>query len=107
MRKKLISAFLLLPALAIAQEVQSPDGLLKVCLELNQGKPSYSVTYNNKTMLDSSPLGLETSIGSFTHGLSKTGEEVHPIAETYMLPHAKASRIHYVANELRSSYPNS
>ncbi|NDV81447.1 glycoside hydrolase family 97 protein [Bacteroides sp. 51] len=107
MKKKLISAFLLLPVLAVAQEVQSPDGLLKVNLELNQGKPSYSVIYNNKTMLESSPLGLETSIGSFAQGLTKTGEEVNQIDETYTLPHAKASRIHYVANELISSYTNS
>jgi len=100
MKKKLISALLLFPALVVAQEVQSPDGLLKVNLELNGGKPSYSVTYNNKVMLDSSPLGLETSIGSFAEGLVPVKEEVNVIDETYMLTHAKASRVSYIANEL-------
>lgn len=107
MKKKLISALCLLPALAVAQEVQSPDGLLKVNLQLNQGKPSYNVTYNNKTMLESSPLGLDTNIGSFAEGLVSVKEEINPINETYLLPHAKASRIHYIANELISSYTNS
>jgi len=107
MKKKLISALILLPVLAVAQEVQSPDGLLKVNLELNGGKPSYSVIYNDKTMLESSPLGLETNIGSFAEGLVPVKEEVNLINETYTLPHAKASRIHYVANELIRTYTNS
>lgn len=104
---KVVILLLLAPATLAAQEVQSPDGLLKVNLELNGGKPSYSVTYNNKVMLESSPLGLETSIGSFAQGLTKIGEKVRRIDETYMLTHAKASRVHYVANELVSSYINS
>jgi len=107
MKKKLIAALLLLPALAVAQEVQSPDGLLKVNLELKGGKPSYSVTYNNKIMLESSPLGLETSIGSFSEGLVPAKEEANRIDETYVLSHAKASRINYVANELIRTYTNS
>lgn len=106
MKKKIISALLLLPGLVMAQEVQSPDGLLKVNLQLNKGKPSYSVAYNNKTMLESSPLGLETSIGSFAQELVSVSEEINPIDETYMLSHAKASRIRYQANELIHTYTN-
>uniref|UniRef100_S0DDH3 Glycoside hydrolase family 97 protein n=2 Tax=termite gut metagenome TaxID=433724 RepID=S0DDH3_9ZZZZ len=89
-----------------AQEVRSPDGLLRVNLELNEGKPAYSVTYNGKTMLESSPLGLDTSIGSFAEGLVPVKNELNPIDETYTLPHAKASRIRYVANELTATYTN-
>ena len=107
MKKKLFSALFLLPALVMAQEVQSPDGRLKVNVELDGGKPRYSVTYNNKTVLESSPLGLETSIGSFAEGLTPVREEVNRIDETYRLSHAKASHIHYVANELIHTCTNS
>lgn len=93
---------------AAAQEVQSPDGKLKVVFEEGRGEAVfYGVTYNGKTMLESSPLGLETSIGSFAGGLVPVKEEVNPVDETYTLPHAKASRVRYMANELIKTYTNS
>lgn len=108
MRKRLLSSLFLLPALVIAQEVQSPDGKLNVRLEQDQatGQPFYTVTYNNKVMLERSPLGLETSIGQFGAQLTSVGTNKCKINETYTLPHAKVSRVHYVANELTHSYTN-
>lgn len=106
MKKQLLSALCLLPALLSAQEVQSPDGKLSVDLQLNDGVASYSVTYNNKVMLESSPLGLETTIGSFGKNLVAIGEKTNRIDETYTMPNAKASRIRYVANELIKTCTN-
>ena len=55
-------------------------------------------------MLNSSPLGLKTSIGDFSTGLKSIGCQVQTTDETYSLPHAKVSRVHYLANELTCTY---
>lgn len=106
MKKKLLPFLYLLPALLSAQEVNSPDGLLKVNLQNDNGKLSYSVAYNGTTMLERSPLGLETNIGSFAKDLIHIEDIKRNINDTYSLPHAKVSRVHYQANELISTYYN-
>ena len=54
----LLSALLAISGALTAQEVQGPDGALKVNVELKDGSPVYSVHYNNKTFLEPSPLGF-------------------------------------------------
>lgn len=51
--------FALLPALATAQKVASPNGNVTVKFSLNEGRPYYEMTYKNKTVLKPSRLGLE------------------------------------------------
>ena len=46
-------------------------------------KPSYSITYNGKTMLEKSPLGMNTNIGDFAKGMKLTGHTVTPIDTVY------------------------
>ena len=104
MKKKLLSILFFIPAVLVAQEVTSPNGALKVTLL--PGAPAYTVTYNGKTMLEPSPLGVETSIGSFSSGLTLQESTTKAIDETYTMSHAKASRIRYTANELVNSYTN-
>ena len=58
----LLSALLAISGALTAQEVQGPDGALKVNVELKDGSPVYSVHYNNKTFLEPSPLGLKKDI---------------------------------------------
>ena len=106
MKKKLLPFLYLLPALLSAQEVNSPDGLLKVNLQNDNGKLSYSVAYNEIIMLERSPLGLETNIGSFSKDLIHVEDIKRNINDTYSLSHAKVSRVHYQANELISTYTN-
>ncbi len=57
-------------------------------------------------ILEDSPLGLETSIGNFSTGLSATGSKTLRIDEHYTLPNGKVRNIHYVANELIASFTN-
>jgi len=90
----------------LAHEVHGPDGILKVNTGLNNGKPFFTVSYKDRIMLEPSPLGLETSIGNFSTNLTLVSESIHVIDETYTLPHAKVSHVHYKANELISSYIN-
>ena len=102
----LLSALLAISGALTAQEVQGPDGALKVNVELKDGSPVYSVHYNNKIFLEPSPLGLKTSIGDFSARLKQLGHQVRTIDETYTMPHAKVSRVHYQANELVCNYLN-
>ncbi|MDQ8184323.1 glycoside hydrolase family 97 catalytic domain-containing protein [Pelagicoccus sp. SDUM812002] len=89
-----------------AYEVKSPEGSLQVDLELDGGKLYYEVNYKDTLVLEKSPLGLETSIGSFASGLKEDGSEILLIEESYELPHGKVSQVDYVANELTARYRN-
>ena len=43
---------------ARAAEVTGPDGRLKVNVDVADGVPCYSVTYDGKTFIGNSPLGF-------------------------------------------------
>ena len=83
-----------------AQEVRSPDGSIAVTFKLDEGRPFYEVSLNGKTVLEKSPLGMETSIGSFASSMKLNGFENSKIDEHYALPHGKVSEVHYQANEM-------
>ena len=87
--------------------VNGPDGKLQVTVSCSEGgEASYSLVYNGKQMLESSPLGLETNLGSFIIGMKLTGHREKQIDTTYTQSRIKASRIHYRANELVCSFAN-
>ena len=87
-----------------AQEVASPDGALAVKLTLQDGRLSYAVTHHGKTVLEPSPLGLETSLGSLSRGLEAAGVETAVLDERYTLPHGKVRDVRYRAHELTSGF---
>ena len=90
---------------ANAQSVTSPDGDIKVTLELtNQGKPQYSVNYEGQEMLKPSALGLTTNIGDYTQGLTLKGVVTNPVSDTYSLRNIKQSHVAYQANEAVATY---
>ncbi len=79
--------------------VHSPDGKLSVLLAAEDGLPTYSVIYGDKVFLKPSPLGLRTSVGDFTQGLSLNTEVLRDrVEETYRLPTIKQSEVRYQAN---------
>ena len=95
-------AFVLIATFAKAQEkkIISPDGKLEVTVGVNAGIPVYSVSYNGKVFLKSSPIGMKTNVGDFSKDLSiseKTSQK--SIDETYSLPNIKKSNVHYQATE--------
>lgn len=80
--------------------VKSPDGKLKVSVSISGGMPFYSISYNEKTFLENSPLGLKTNAGDFTTGLNlKPDTAQNKIDEQYELPNIKQRNVHYEANE--------
>ncbi len=58
--KTLISLFVLLPMVAMAQTVKSPNGKISVTFSLTgNGVPTYEMTYKGKAVVKPSHLGLE------------------------------------------------
>lgn len=85
--------------------VKSPDDKLKVFLSVENGKPAYSILYNDKTFVEKSSLGLKTSVGDFSNGLVLENNIKHnKIDETYQLKNIKKSTVHYTANEAVFSF---
>ncbi|MBP5799052.1 MAG: glycoside hydrolase family 97 protein [Prevotella sp.] len=87
-----------------AQSVLSPDGKVSVSLELAEGKPSYSVSYQGQVLLNPSALGVVTNIGDYTQGLALKGIEQNKISETYSLRNIKQSHVDYEATEAVATY---
>ncbi len=81
--------------------VSGPDGKLKVNVDVKSGKAVYDVTYEGKRILDESPLGLKSSIGDFSSGMTFKEQQTSAIDETYTLDRSKVKDVHYVANELK------
>lgn len=87
--------------------VNGPDGKLQLTVLCPEGgEASYSLSYNGKQMLESSPLGLETNVGDFAKTMKLIGQVERKIDTVYTQSRIKASRIHYRANELVCSFIN-
>ena len=62
--RPLLAALLLLPSLAIAQEVTSPDGRMLLSFSLDKGGvPTYSISYGGKDVVLPSTLGMQLAKG--------------------------------------------
>ena len=105
-----LALLLLLNACSVVAQdvtVSGPDQRLQVAFDCQtDGGLAYSVVYDGKTMLENSPLGLETNMGSFVKGLKLERHEIHSIDTVYEQSRIKASRIHYQANELTCHLTN-
>jgi hypothetical protein len=109
MRNFIVALFCLfsIHTLADTYKVTGPNGLLQVKVELENGKLFYDIANNGEEFLESSSLGLETSIGSFSKSMSYVSHARRAIDETYEMNRAKVSHVHYKANELTCSFTNS
>ncbi|MCD8043304.1 MAG: glycoside hydrolase family 97 protein [Tannerellaceae bacterium] len=86
--------------------ISSPDGRVQVTTGLKNKSPFYSISYNGKTFIEDSPLGLKTSIGDFDINLQQTDQLVSYLVKNYGMVNAKKSHIHYEANKLSTTYIN-
>lgn len=103
----IVMAMLLGSSVASAENKQmtSPDGKLVVTVADMDGRPSYSVSYDNVLFLKPSPLGMIANIGDFSSGMSlEKNVSTNKIDETYELASIKKSKVHYVANEAVFSF---
>lgn len=87
--------------------VKSPNGQLVVTIDDERGLVNYSVTYQGKTFLKPSALGLKSDIGDFTQGLTLKDVKQSKIDQHYQMTRTKASSAHYVAQQADLTYTNS
>ena len=80
--------------------ITSPDGKLFVSINDNDGKLTYSIKYDGKEMLTPSRLGMNTTLGDYTHNVSIADSKAGAKDTTYTMTGAKASTVHYIANTL-------
>lgn len=106
--RSILAAFTFVTGVGIlpAQEIKSPDGAIAVKLALADGTLTYEVTHHGRVVLEASPLGLETSIGSFAEGLRAADVTTAQLDDHYTLPHGKVRDVHYRANELNAGFTN-
>ena len=103
----IVMAMLLGSSVASAEnkQITSPDGKLVVTVADVDGRPSYSVSYDNVLFLKPSPLGIIANIGDFSSGMSlEKNVSTNKIDETYELASIKQSKVRYVANEAVFSF---
>ena len=87
--------------------IKSPNGQLVVTIDDERGLVNYSVTYQGKTFLKPSALGLKSDIGDFTQGLTLKDVKQSKIDQHYQMTRTKASSAHYVAQQADLTYTNS
>ena len=89
-----------------AQEltVKSPSEVTYLKVGLDNGTPYYTAgcLMNSKevTLVEKSPLGLQTNIGDYSSGMTWVGNETSDRQISYTLQHSKASEISVEAKEL-------
>lgn len=77
MKSSLCTLLALLPLWATAEDITSPDGKYKVSIH----DLTYSVTYNNKVIVESSPLGVEIDNRLFESALGVPRDTRDPSAQ--------------------------
>lgn len=89
-----------------SRKVSSPDGKLVFVVETVEGKWHYDVLYDDKPMLEHSPLGLKTNEGDFTSSLSFVAAFMDVITTQYKQEKIKTASVKYEANTLDYTIKN-
>ena len=102
MKKILLSCLALLGttlATYAGEVTTSPDGRIKLEIDVKDGHPYYQVTYDGQVMVSESALGLVTNIGDFSRDLKMTDVKTTDVKDEYTLRNIKQSHVSYVARE--------
>lgn len=86
---------------------KSPDKKISLRLMNQKGQISFKVLYDNRVVVEQSPLGLETSLGDFSDALIQTRKITDKVKkERYTMANGKKSRISVAYREVRLSFKN-
>jgi hypothetical protein len=87
--------------MAIAHEVSvtSPNGKLVVTVSDNDGRATYSISYDGQTVLLPSALGFKANFADFTKHLTIKNVNSQTIDKSYQMRQVKQSSMHYIANQ--------
>ncbi|GEM_PF-516315 len=87
--------------------VQSPSKRSEIKVSLIDGKIFYSATQDGKRIVELSPIGMKTTLGDFSNGLTyKDSGEIKEINETYDTISGKKSKYINHANEVTYTFTN-
>ena len=102
MRKLFLSICITSSVLAWAGDVNvsSPNGQLQVSVSEAGGRVAYSAVLNGRQVILPSALGLKTSLGDLTKGLTLKGSRQEPVSYHYQMRGTKALEADYQANRL-------
>lgn len=109
MLKALLTPLLLSAPVAIVQAavtVTGPNGKLAVTTDISDGKPQYTVTYDGKTVIGSSPLGFKSDVADFSSSMTITDTLRSSVDKRYTQDKIKHSDITYRANALAVTMKN-
>lgn len=82
--------------------LSSPDGKIKSEIVLTaNGSLKYAVAYGAEVVINQSDMGIDTSIGNFTNGLTYVGRNTEKVEETYYMHSGKAE--YYNENALETT----
>lgn len=84
----------------VTQQLYSPDHRILLQLILEEGRLFYQVTAGENLIIGPSPLGLDTDIGDFTHGLTEGQASRDTVQEAFSIPAFKKPLCHTHANRL-------
>lgn len=84
----------------------SPDKRLAVNIEIQNGKPVYSVTYDKLPVILNSPLGFLSNEGDFSSDMTFVNAETSTYSDNYTLRQCKVEQVNYTANVLTFKVKN-
>lgn len=116
MKRILLSIVALIATTAFAEKaevkVRSVDQALELGVKAENGKATYSITYNNKAIICDAPLGFKANIGDFSQNISFVEKErkdasnvyfdvdINKVHDEYSLDRIKHSSVSHDAMEL-------
>ncbi|MDE6134486.1 MAG: glycoside hydrolase family 97 N-terminal domain-containing protein, partial [Muribaculaceae bacterium] len=107
MKQKIFIVALLSALGAEAAVVKSPDGRLALSIDAPGGIPTYSISYDGKTILADSPLGFVSDVGDFSSGMTMGQVETDSVHRQFTQDKIKKRSIDWRATRLRAPFTNS
>lgn len=102
--RRFIYLLLLVPMLAMADEVKSPDGNIRVEFYVENGLPTYEMFYKGKTVILPSHLGLELqNWPSLMDGFEDCGSKSTSFDETWTPVWGEENKIRNHYNEIETT----
>lgn len=91
-----------MPLMALAQSVTSPDGRIKLSFYLDSSRPTYTVEYKGKTIVNPSHLGMQLAKGGadLMEGFQITDTQTSSFDDTWTPVWGEESSIRNHYNEL-------
>lgn len=88
-----------------AATIKSPSGSIVVTTTIgSEGNPMYSITLNDKPVIENAPIGLVTDFADLSNGLNETGVTTELLQKNYTQNKIKKSNINVNANVAKVTY---